>query len=57
MAKCCECEMEFDGDTPFIRIKGEKLCVYCIDDMTPRELLEKLDIEFDCIGYPEPERI
>lgn len=55
-SSCAECEMIFDGDTKFIVINGERICEDCIDDMTSRDLLDKLGIRFDCIGFPEPER-
>lgn len=53
---CSECESVLDGDTRFVVINGERICEDCIDDMRPKELLDKLDIEFDCIGFPEPDR-
>lgn len=53
---CVECERVFDGDTMFIEIDGDRYCEDCIDDMRPKELLDKLGIDFDCIGWPEPER-
>ena len=56
MKKCDICEMPFDGDTKFVEIKKQRICEECISDITPRELLDMLDIEFDCIGWPEPER-
>lgn len=56
-SKCAECEMVFDGETMFAVIKGKRICEDCIDAMTSRELLEKLGIELDCIGVPEPERL
>lgn len=56
MSKCSICEMTFDGDTKFVEINGERICEDCISDMTSLELLDKLGIEFDCIGWPEPER-
>ena len=56
MSKCSICEMTFDGDTKFVEINGERICIDCISDMTSLELLDKLGIEFDCIGWPEPER-
>lgn len=56
LSRCAECEMVFDGDTKFVEIKGKRICEDCIDDMDSRDLLERLGIEFDCIGFPEPER-
>lgn len=56
MSKCSICEMTFDGDTKFVEINGERICKDCISDMTSLDLLDKLGIEFDCIGWPEPER-
>ena len=55
-SKCAACGMVFDGDTKFADINGERICEDCIADMTSLELLEKLGIKFDCIGWPEPER-
>lgn len=55
-SSCAECEMTFDGDTRFVEINGERICEDCISDMTSLELLDKLGIKFDCIGFPEPER-
>ena len=56
MSKCSICEMTFDGDTKFVEVNGERICRDCISDMTSLDLLDKLGIEFDCIGWPEPER-
>ncbi len=56
MCRCANCKSVFDGDIKFIEVNGDRYCEECIDDMRPKDLLEILGIEFDCIGYPEPER-
>lgn len=53
---CARCDMEFDGDTKFAVIDGERICEDCIRNMDVMELLEKAGIEIDCIGFPEDER-
>lgn len=57
MSRCIECDMCFDGDTMYVKTEEGRICEDCIDRMRPRELLEKLGIELDCIGFPEPERL
>lgn len=56
MRKCKVCGMVFDGDTRYIEIKGDSYCEDCIREMDTTDLLELLDIEFTCIGFPETER-
>lgn len=56
MRKCKACGMVFDGDTRYTEIKGDSYCEDCIREMDTTDLLELLDIEFTCIGFPEPER-
>ena len=53
---CAKCEGVFDGDTRFIDVNDDKYCEECVNDMTTGELLELLDVEFKCIGWPEPEK-
>ena len=53
---CANCDMEFDGDTKFAVIDGERICEDCIFDMDLMDLLERIGIKFDCIGFPEDER-
>ena len=50
---CARCDMEFDGDTKFAVIDGERICENCIENMDVWELLYKLEVEVDCIGFPE----
>lgn len=54
--RCVECNREFDAETKFIEVNGDRYCEDCIDDMRPKELLDIIGVGFDCIGYPEPER-
>lgn len=56
MRKCKVCGMVFDGDTRYTEIKGDSYCEDCIREMDTTDLLELLDVEFTCIGFPEPER-
>ena len=53
---CAVCDMAFDGDTKFAVISGERICEHCIEKMDVWELLERAEIEVDCIGFPEDER-
>ena len=65
---CAVCDRKFDGDTMFAEINGDRICVDCIeymafDELLERlqikdviELLERLEIRLDCIGFPEYER-
>lgn len=56
MSRCAECDMEFDGDTKFAVIKGERICEDCLEAINLFDLLERIGVKVDCIGYPEPER-
>lgn len=56
MCRCAECDMEFDGDTKFAVIKGERICEDCLEAINLFDLLERIGVKVDCIGYPEPER-
>ena len=53
---CAVCDMAFDGDTKFAVIDGERICEHCIEKMDVWELLYKLGVEVDCIGFPEDDR-
>lgn len=50
---CAVCDMEFDGDTKFAVIGKERICEDCIRRMDVFDLLERAEIEVDCIGFPE----
>lgn len=56
-SRCVNCDEVLYENSKFITVNGDRICEECIENMRPREILDLLEIDFECVGEPEEERI